>query len=112
MKIDLNKKAQELIEMAQAGGVEQNYFFTTTFERYVTQLNILARLKKEINDAGETTVEKEYVKGRKNIVIHPAIPEYNKTSTAANQTASTLLKIIVTLSEHTMQDGSLKDVEL
>ena len=111
MKVDLNKKAQELIEMAQSGGVEQNYFFTTTFDRYVTQLSILMKLKKTITES-ETLVEKEYVKGRKNVVIHPAITEYNKTATAANQTATTLLKIIVTLSEHTLQDGSIKDVEL
>lgn len=42
-------------------------------------------------------VSKEYVKGRKNVYTHPAISEYNKTSTAANQTVQTLIKIITTL---------------
>jgi hypothetical protein len=29
--------------------------------------------------------------------VHPAITEYNKTTTAANQTVQTLVKIITTL---------------
>ena len=52
------------------------------------------------------------MKGRVNVVIHPAITEYNKTATAANQTAATLLKIITTLSDHALQDGSDKDDDL
>ena len=40
---------------------------------------------------------KEYVKGRGNIYTHPAIGEYNKTSTSANQTVATLIKIIKSL---------------
>lgn len=98
-KIDLNAKAQELIEMAEKSGVEQNFFFTTTFKRYQVQLNILSQLEAEIKSEG-TLVEKEYVKGRKNVYTHPAVTEYNKTVTSANQTVQTLLKIIVTLNEN------------
>ena len=39
-------------------------------------------------------VTKEYVKGRGNVYTHPAISEYNKTATSANQTVATLIKII------------------
>lgn len=39
-------------------------------------------------------VTKEYVKGRGNVYTHPAIGEYNKTATSANQTVATLIKII------------------
>ena len=41
----------------------------------------------------------EYVKGRGNVYTHPAITEYNRTSTAANQTVQTLMKIIATMRE-------------
>ena len=37
------------------------------------------------------------MKGRKNVYTHPAISEYNKTATAANQTVSTLIKIVMTM---------------
>ena len=60
------------------------------------QINILNDLERSIKSDG-TLVTKEYVKGRQNVYTHPAITEYNKTSTAANQTVQTLMKIITTL---------------
>lgn len=102
--IDLNKQAQEILAIAQKHGVEQNFFFITTFKRYQVQINILNDLEKTIKAEG-TLVTKEYVKGRKNVYTHPAITEYNKTSTAANQTVQTLMKIITTLRDNNAGDG-------
>ena len=59
-------------------------------------MQILIDLEKAIKEQG-SLVTKEYVKGRANVYTHPAIGEYNKTSTAANQTVVTLMKIITTL---------------
>lgn len=101
----LNKAAAELIRMAEEGGVEQNFFFTTTFNRYKVQLNTLTRLQKELEN-GDLLVTKEYVKGRENLVANPAIGEYNKTSTAANQTVQTLIKIIRTFAEGPVMNGA------
>lgn len=103
-KSKLNSAADELIRMAEEGGVEQNFFFTTTFNRYKVQLNTLARLQKEI-DGGDLLVTKEYVKGRQNLVPNPAISEYNKTATAANQTVQTLIKIISTFAAGPIMTG-------
>lgn len=94
--LDLKKQAEEILNVAQKHGVEQNFLFITTFQRYQVQLNILTELQKKIKDEG-ALVTKEYVKGRENIYTHPAIGEYNKTSTAANQTVATLIKIIKSL---------------
>lgn len=94
--MDLNQQAQEILKIAEKHGVEQNFFFITTFKRYQVQINILNDLEKTIKTES-TLVTKEYVKGRENIYTHPAITEYNKTSTAANQTVQTLVKIITTL---------------
>lgn len=91
--MSLNEQAQEILRIASEHGVEQNFFFLTTFKRYQVQIKILFDLEKVIKDEGNT-VTKEYVKGRKNVYTHPAISEYNKTSTAANQTVQTLMKII------------------
>lgn len=95
-KKSLNEQAQEILAIAEEHGVEQDFFFTTTFKRYQVQINILTELEKRIKADG-TLVTKEYVKGRENIYTHPAIGEYNKTATAANQTVATLMKIITTL---------------
>jgi predicted transcriptional regulator len=96
MAKDLTQQAQEILKIAEKHGVEQNFFFITTFKRYQVQINILNDLERTIKEQG-TLVTKEYVKGRQNIYTHPAITEYNKTSTAANQTVQTLVKIITTL---------------
>ena len=93
---DLNKQAQEILEIAQKHGVEQNFFFITTFKRYQVQLAILNDLEKSIEEEG-TTVKKEYVKGRKNVYSHPAVADYNRTTDSANKTVVTLMKIITTL---------------
>lgn len=94
--IDLNAMAEEILRIAAEHGVEQNFFFLTTFKRYQVQIKILNDLEKTIKTEGNM-VTKEYVKGRKNVYTHPAIGEYNKTSTAANQTMQTLLKIVSTM---------------
>ena len=95
-KIDLNKQAKEILEIAEKHGVEQNFFFLTTFKRYQVQIGILNDLEKTIREEG-TLVTKEYVKGRKNVYSHPAISDYNRTTDSANKTVITLMKIITTL---------------
>ncbi len=94
--MNLNEQAAEILRIAAEHGVEQNFFFITTFKRYQVQIQILTDLENTIRNEGNT-VTKEYVKGRKNVYTHPAIGEYNRTSTAANQTVQTLMKIITTM---------------
>lgn len=108
--MNLNEQAQEILRIASEHGVEQNFFFITTFKRYQVQINILADLEQTIKQDGNL-VEKEYVKGRKNVYTHPAIGEYNKTSTAANQTVQTLMKIITTMRRDDEDGGDGSDGE-
>ena len=89
-KMSLRQQANQILKQAEERGVSSNYFFATTFRRYQTQLDILEKLEKSIEDHG-LVVTKEYVKGRENLVTNPAITEYNKTATAANGTVSTLI---------------------
>lgn len=104
---DLNKQAQEILEIAEKHGVEQIFFFLTTFKRYQVQIGILNDLEKTINEEG-TTVTKEYVKGRKNVYSHPAVADYNKTTDSANKTVATLMRIITTLRDRN-DDEDVKD---
>lgn len=91
--MSLNQQMAEIMRIAQKHGVEQNFFFITTFKRYQVQIRILQDLEKIINDDG-LVVSKEYVKGRKNVYSHPAIKDYNRTTDSANKTVAVLLKII------------------
>ena len=103
-KKNWRKQAKEVLQIATEHGVEQNFFFITTFERYQVQLDLLEELENQIKEDG-SLVTKEYVKGRENIYTHPAIGEYNKTCTAANQTVATLIKIIKSLRNGENENG-------
>ena len=96
-KLSLQEQANKVLEQAQERGVSSNFFFVTTFKRYQVQMKTLTDLEEAIKEHG-VTITKEYVKGRQNLVVNPAITEYNKTSTAANGTVSTLINIIKSLS--------------
>jgi len=96
--MDINEQAAKILEEAERQGLKTNYFFATTFKRYQTQLKILTDLEEAIEEYG-ATVTKEYVKGRQNLVANPAISEYNKTSTAANNTVATLINILKQLAK-------------
>lgn len=89
----LNQQAKEIMEIAQERGVQSNFFFVTTFNRYLTQIKILDDLKKTIDKDGTLTT-KEYVRGRQNVYTHPAVSEYNRTSDSANKTVKTLMDIL------------------
>lgn len=101
-KMSLQEQAQEILKFAEESGVQSNYFFITTFERYQVQLKILSDLKASIEKDGVTTT-KEYVKGRKNLYSSPAVKEYNTTTDSANRTVATLMKII---KNYNVDDGT------
>lgn len=92
-KKTLNEQANEILEMAEQSGVQSNFFFVTTFKRYLVQIDVLDKLEKAIKEEG-MTVKKEYVKGRKNVYSNPCIQDYNRTTDSANKTVGTLMKII------------------
>ena len=100
----LQEQANEILRRALEKGVSGNFFFVTTFKRYQVQLKILSDLESEMRTTG-TMITKTYVKGRENVYTHPAVTDYNRTATAANQTVQTLLNIITTLAEHSIGDG-------
>lgn len=94
----LTERAQEILKIAEQYGVEKNFLFITTFKRYTVQLKVLQDLERAIDENG-ATVEKEYVKGRKNLYTNPAIKEYNNAVNSANKTVTTLMSIIKTNSD-------------
>ena len=93
MPDDWEKQAREILEMAESSGLQENFLFKTTFDRYLTQVKILADLKNTI-DKTETLVTKQYVKGRANLYANPAIREFTHLTDSANKTVQTLIKIL------------------
>ena len=104
-KRNLKEQANEILRLAEETGLQSNYFFATTFERYQVQLQILEELEKAIKDEG-MLVSKEYVKGRKNLYTNPAVSDYNRTTDSANKTVATLLKILKNFDADSSQDDA------
>lgn len=89
----LKEQAEEIMRIAEESGVQGNFLFITTFDRYLTQLDTLSKLKKALKDE-DILISKEYVKGRKNLYENPAVKAYNQTTDSANKTVATLMKVI------------------
>ena len=74
-------KEKEILKMAEEKGLLNDYFFSTTFERYQMQLELMKELREAIEKDG-LTVEVVQNSGVKTI-SNPSIAEYNRTANAA-----------------------------
>ena len=112
VKKDLTSQAEEIIRIAEASGVQSNFLFTTTFDRYLQHIKLCEGYKQQINKADTLLVTKEYVKGRQNIYENPAVNAYNKAADAANKDVATIIKIIRTfnVSDDTEDIDPLLDI--
>lgn len=91
-KAKLEQQERAILLKAQENGLECDYLFSTTFERYKRQLRTLEQLDEIIEKDGALCT-KQYVKGRENVYIHPAVAQFDRTTDSANKTVSTLLRI-------------------
>jgi len=87
------KQAAQIMKIAEENGVQGNFLFATTFDRYLFLIDTLEELKEKIKEEG-LTVEKEYVRGEKNVYSSPSVKSYNSTCDLANKTVQTLMKVI------------------
>ena len=107
-KDDLSEQARKILELAEERGIQSNFFFRTTFERYLVQMEILEDLRDAIQEFGTTTT-KEYIKGKENLTTNPAITEYNRTTSSANRTVTTLISIVKSFAKEDDDGGKLED---
>lgn len=101
---DFEAQAQEILDKVKGTELEYNFLFKETFHNYIDLLKYMKSLK-EIAEQDGAMISKEYVKGRENLYVHPALKEYNKCITNANRTVETLLKIIRELKEDKGEDA-------
>lgn len=88
----------KLMEMAKNYGVDDNALFVSTLDTYMVQKKAIERIKAAM-DEDDITTTKEYVKGRENVYLHPAVKELPRHADALNKTTTQILDIIKTLGE-------------
>lgn len=74
--------AKGILEEAKECGLEHDASFLTSYHLLEVQVEMLDGLEKAFKEDGTITT-KEYVKGRENIYVHPAVDKYTKTSDSA-----------------------------
>mgnify|MGYP003301242280 CR=1 FL=1 len=89
MKLKYRDLRKSILNLAETVGIKNRPVFEKTLDRFVFLQEVLDELQEAIRKDG-MTITKEYVKGRENICINPAVSEYNKTVNISNSTASTL----------------------
>lgn len=81
-KKSVKELAKGILEEAIKRGLEDDASFLTSYHLLEVQIEMLDALEKSFKEDGATTT-KEYVKGRENIYVHPAVDKYTKTSDSA-----------------------------
>ena len=94
--------------MAADYGVSENPLFVQTLKNYETVQKAI-EMTNAILDTDAMTISKEYVKGRENLYMHPAIKELPKQIDAANKTVDKLLDIIERLGKKNTTGDELLD---
>ena len=56
--INLSERTKEILKIAKEYGVEQNFFFITTFKRHQVQIGILTALERTINEERYASYER------------------------------------------------------
>ena len=95
--------AEKFKGIAESLSEEHRYIFESTLETYF-QLIKNFKVLKEALEADGCLITKEYVKGRQNVCIHPAMSEMNKTVNMLNSTAKTLIAIIKDLGSENKEE--------
>lgn len=97
-----------LMQMAKEYDVNENALFLSTLDAYLTQKMAIDKMKDSMNEDDVTTT-KEYIKGRENVYLHPAIKELPRHTDALNKTAALLLEIMKTLGTKVNNKDDLMD---
>ena len=85
---------ESILAMAHEYGVADNALFLQTLKNYETIQRSIEGIDQIVNQNDELTISKEYVKGRENLYLHPAIKELPKQIDASNKTLDKMLDII------------------
>lgn len=96
---------ESILAMAQEYGVDTNPLFIQTLKNYKTIQKSIEGIDQIIHANDDLTISKEYVKGRENLYLHPAIKELPKQIDASNKTLDKMLDIIEKLGSPRQTDS-------
>jgi len=98
---------ESIMAMAKRYGVADNPLFVQTLKNYETIQKSIQGINEIICANEDLTISKEYVKGRENLYLHPAIKELPKQIDASNKTLDKMLDIIEKLGTPKSNDDFL-----
>ena len=85
---------RKLLKFGKIFEVDKDEDYKAAAMTYAEEAELIARMRTQLDEDG-CTVEKEYVKGRGNVCVHPLIQEIPKHIDCANRTLSILGDIIM-----------------
>lgn len=85
---------RKLLKFGKIFEVDKDEDYKAAAMTYAEEAALIARMRTQLDEDG-MTVEKEYVKGRQNVCVHPLIQEIPKHIDCANRTLSIMGDIIV-----------------
>ena len=107
-KKSIKETAKDILKEATDRGLNDDASFMTSYHLLEVQIEMLDELEKSFKEDGATTT-KEYVKGRENIYIHPAVDKYTKTSDSA---FNKILKLREMINKEVNDNDEFDDDEL
>lgn len=93
MADDMEKQVKKILKLAKNAGVEDDFFFKTTFNRYLAQVNLATQLSKQLKMAPKTDAELGKL--------------FNATCDGANKTARMLIEMISKIVEKKSDDEEM-----
>ena len=93
MADDMEKQVKKSLKLAKSAEVEDDFFFKTTFNRYLAQVNLATQLSKQLKMAPKTDAELGKL--------------FNATCDGANKTARMLIEMIGKIVEKKSDDEEM-----
>ena len=90
---------RKLLAFGKLFEVAEDEDFKAAAKTYAEQAALIATMRNQLAEDG-MTVEKEYVKGRANVCVHPLVQEIPKHVDSANRTLGLINDIIVKRGKH------------
>ena len=87
LKTQWKKQAKEILALAQENGVKSNFLFSTTFDRYMTQLELLERLKERLKEE-DLIILPGGLKGTENLYNNEKVLKYVKEAASVASIAA------------------------
>ena len=85
---------RKLLKFGKGFEVDKEEDFKAAAKTYAEEAELIAKMRTQLEEDG-MTVEKEYVKGRQNVCVHPLITEIPKHVDCANRTLGIMGDIIL-----------------